>query len=596
VARTDEGLGFDPDALLRRYAEERAKRVSESRREIQDLSGDLSRYLEDPHSTPVPRERLEDEVQVVVVGGGFGGLLLGARLREAGVGSVRIIDRAGDFGGTWYWNRYPGIMCDVESYIYMPLLEETGYIPTEKYAHGDEIREHSQRIARHYDLYRSACFHTGVTELRWDESRKRWIVSTDRGDEIAAQFVCMASGTLQKPRIPKIPGIETFKGHSFHTSRWDYDYTGGSSESADLPGLRDKRVGVIGTAATAVQVVPNVARSAEHLYVFQRTPAAVAVRANRPTDLEWAASLKPGWQKERQTNFSELVSGGEVSADLVADGWTKYVKALVPASRGVGVDEQDAVVLADLTVMEELRSRIDRIVADKTTAEALKPYYNWFCKRPCFHDEYLDAFNRPNVTLIDTEGRGVEAITAGGVVANGVEIQLDCLIHATGFEINNDYELQTGYRVVGQDGTTLTEKWSNGISTLHGCMTSGFPNLFFSPQLNRSQAALNFNAGQALDEYATHAAFIIGHCIDHHITHCNVDHDAETAWVQTVLERSRVRREFLKACTPGYFNNEGRPDDIPPQNTTFGGSSGEFYTLLKKWRETLTFEGLHLQP
>jgi len=383
------------------------------------------------------REPLTDEVDVAIIGAGFGGLLTGARLRQQGVENIRLIDKAAEVGGTWYWNRYPGIACDVESYVYIPLLEEVGYTPTEKYAKGDEIFAHCRRIADHYDLYRNACLQTEVTEVRWDAAIARWIVSTEHGDEIRARFVSMANGYLQKPKLPGIEGILEFRGHAFHTSRWDYDYTG-----AELANLSDKRVGIIGTGATAIQCVPHLARSVKHLSVFQRTPSTVDVRGNRPTDPEWSADLKDGWQRLRIENFQLLTAGGEADEDLVNDAWTSIVQKLF-------VMRQE---LADFTKMEEIRGRVDSIVTDRATAEALKPWYGYFCKRPCFHDEYLQTFNRDNVTLVDTRGRGVERITEGGVVVDGAEHLLDCLIFATGFEVGTDYSRRTGFDLAAATG------------------------------------------------------------------------------------------------------------------------------------------------
>ncbi|HEV3225779.1 MAG TPA: NAD(P)/FAD-dependent oxidoreductase, partial [Acidimicrobiales bacterium] len=312
-------VAFDPDALREKYREERDKRLrAEGNEQYVEVTGDFARYLEDPYVEPFEREPLTDAVDVVIIGGGFGGLLAGARLREAGVEDIRVIEKGGDFGGTWYWNRYPGAMCDVESYIYLPLLEEIGYLPKEKYSHAPEILAHSQAIGKYYDLYANACFQTEVTEARWDDEISRWIVSTNRGDAIRARFVCMANGPLHRPKLPGIAGIESFEGHTFHTSRWDYDYTGGDCDG-NLTGLRGKRVGIIGTGATAVQCVPHLGDAAEQLYVFQRTPSSIDVRANRPTDPEWAASLGPGWQRRRMENFNNLVSGGFEEEDLVND-------------------------------------------------------------------------------------------------------------------------------------------------------------------------------------------------------------------------------------------------------------------------------------
>ncbi|HVM53704.1 MAG TPA: NAD(P)/FAD-dependent oxidoreductase, partial [Acidimicrobiales bacterium] len=416
VAQLIGELDFDPDALRERYREERDKRLRpDGNEQYVEVTAEFSQYIDDPYVEPGSGERepLFDEVDVAVIGGGFGGLLVGARLREAGFERIRLIESAGDVGGTWYWNRYPGAMCDVESYVYLPLLEELGYTPKHKYSFAPEILEHSRAIARHYRLYDDACFQTSVTELRWDESEDRWIISTDRGDRMKAQFVAMANGPLSRPKLPGIPGINEFKGYTFHTSRWDYGYTGGDS-SGNLTNLTDKVVGIIGTGATAVQCIPHLGEWAKHLYVFQRTPSSVDVRNNRETDPEWAASLEPGWQKPRMDNFNILVSGGDQEVDLVADGWTDIFRKLTgiavkDASRAIGrrltpLERAELTELADFQKMEEVRARAAAIVQDPATAGALKPWYRQFCKRPCFHDEYLPTFNRPNVTLVDTDG------------------------------------------------------------------------------------------------------------------------------------------------------------------------------------------------
>src|SRR5437763_4211488 len=443
---TTSNVAFDPEGLREKYRAERDKRLRDDGNEqYVEVAGEFAHFIEAPYGEPgCGRAPLTDEVDVVVIGGGFGGLLAGARLRESGVEDIRLIEKGGDFGGTWYWNRYPGAACDVESYVYLPLLEEIGYIPKEKYSRAPEILAHSRAIGERFDLYRNACFQTEVTELRWDDDARRWIVHTNRGDAMRARFVCMANGPLHRAKLPGIPGIETFKGHAFHTSRWDYDYTGGTSQG-NLTGLRDKRVGIIGTGATAVQCVPHVGAAAKQLYVFQRTPSSIDVRANRPTDPEWAESLQPGWHQQRMDNFNILVSGGFQEVDLVSDGWTDIIRKLLVMVRDDGAPEISpetlgaTIELADFEKLEEIRARVDGIVNDPETAEALKPYYRQFCKRPCFHDEYLDTFNRANVTLVDTKGRGVERITEQGVVVDGPAYELACLIYATGFAVGTDY-------------------------------------------------------------------------------------------------------------------------------------------------------------
>jgi cyclohexanone monooxygenase len=590
--------GFDPDALRIKYREERDKRLrADGNDQYVEVMGAFAHFVDDPYVAPgFTRAPLTDEVEVVVIGGGFGGLLAAVRLRDAGIADVRIVEKGGDFGGTWYWNRYPGAQCDVESYIYLPLLEELDYVPREKYARAPEILAHSQAIGRRYDLYRGACFQTEVTALRWDADAARWIVETNRGDRLRARYVVMANGPLNRPKLPGIPGIDSFRGHAFHTSRWDYAYTGGDSNGS-LTGLRGKRVGLIGTGATAVQCVPHLGAAAEHLYVFQRTPSSVDVRANRPTDPEWAKSLPPGWHQRRMDNFNILVTGGYQDEDLVSDGWTDIIRKLLVMVR---TDEDGAVSrdgiartmeLADFQKMEQIRARVDAIVRDRRTAEALKPWYRQFCKRPCFHDEYLGTFNRPNVTLVDTKGKGVERVTPAGVVADGVEYALDCLIYATGFEVGTDYSRRAGYPIVGRGGTSLTEKWAGGVTTLHGMFVRGFPNCFI---MGPQQTGFTVNFPHMLNEQSKHIAYVVRHAVDRGARTVEVSEEAEAEWVDTIIRLAVLGQQFLEDCTPGYYNNEGKPAERGGQNGFYGGGSVEFFRILQEWRAAGDLKGLEL--
>ncbi len=587
---------FDPDALREKYRIERDKRLrADANEQYREISGEFAHYLADPYVAPIQREPLFDEVEVAIIGGGFGGLLAGARLREAGIDDLRIIEKGGDFGGTWYWNRYPGAMCDVESYIYLPLLEEIGYVPREKYTRAPEILAHSQAIGEHYDLYRNSCLQTEVTGVEWDDGSNRWIISTNRGDRMRARFVCMANGPLHRPKLPAIDGIETFRGHTFHTSRWDYDYTGGTSDGG-LTGLTGKRVGIIGTGATAVQCVPHVGAAAEHLYLFQRTPSSIDVRNNRPTDPDWAASLQPGWQQARMDNFNTLVSGGFQPEDLVNDGWTDIIGKLLIMVRQESADLSpegltNTMELADFEKMEQIRSRVDTIIGDPATAEALKPYYRQFCKRPCFHDEYLDTFNRDNVTLVDTGGRGVQTITERGVIVEGVEYELDCIIFATGFEVGTEYSRRAGYEIVGRDGVTLTQKWADGASTLHGMHSRGFPNCFI---FSLVQSGFSVNFPHMLNEQSKHLAYILRHAADNDISVIEAEQEAEDAWVATIVSLAQNNLKFLESCTPGYYNNEGRPGDRSARNGSYGLGSIAFIQLLEQWRASGDLAGLEL--
>ncbi|MEV0642395.1 NAD(P)/FAD-dependent oxidoreductase [Streptomyces sp. NPDC050619] len=583
---TPHKLGFDLDALRAKYRAERDRRIRpDGSSQYRRLTGELSSYADDPYAElELTREPLCDRVDVAVIGGGFGGLLTGARLRQAGIQNIRMIEQAADFGGTWYWNRYPGVHCDIESYVYMPLLEELGYIPKWKYAPGEEIRQHARAIGRHFDLYRDALFRTRASELRWNEAESEWIVSTDRGDRMRARHVVVSSGTLSLPKLPGIPGIETFEGHTFHTSRWDYAYTGGDA-NGNLDRLADKRVAVIGTGATAIQIVPHLGRDARHLYVFQRTPSSVDVRANRPTDPEWATSLKPGWQQRRRDNFLTLISGGQAEQDLVRDGWTssaRLLQNLLPTNDydHIPAEERERVgELADFQKMNELRARVDALVDDPATAEALKPWYRYMCKRPTFSDTYLETFNRPNVTLVDTADHGgVERITESGLVVGDTEYEVDCIIFATGFEVGASGILSGELTVYGRDGVTFPERWKDGPRTLHGLSTHGFPNLF---QLSPLQNASASNFVHILDEQATHIAAILAAASKRQAAYVEPSADAEAAWVATIHEKAPQLHKFQAECTPGYYNNEGMPRK---RVETFGDGAIAFHELLRRWR------------
>ena len=558
------------------------------------MKGRFADFAKDPHADPgLSRAPCVEAVDVAIIGGGFGGLLAGGRLREAGVESLRIIDKAADFGGTWYWNRYPGVACDVESYVYLPFLEETGYIPSEKYARGGEIFEHCRRIGRHYRLYDGALFQTEVTRVAWDETGKRWIVSTDRGDRIAARFVVSCKGLYNSPKLPGIPGIEDFQGRSFHTSRWDYAYTGGAADQ-DLAGLEDKAVGIIGTGSTGIQCVPRLAERSKHLYVFQRTPSSIDARNNRPTDPAWAATLSPGWHRRRIENFTLVTAGVPQAEDLVEDSWTDLLGAGAGAADGEAKPLDPAALdRSQFMKMEVVRRRVEAVVKDRATAEALKPYYHYLCKRPGFSDEYLEAFNRPNVTLVDTDGRGVERITPHGVVAGGAEYRLDCLIFATGFDFMNNYVREAGFDVIGRGGLALSECWAGGVRTLFGMQAHGFPNFFV---VSLIQAGVSFNYMHIADEQARHIAYVISRCLEARIETAEPAAEAVSDWVETVLASAGARRAFLDGCTPGYIDQEGRRDSAFDLNASYPKGPVSYLELLESWRAEGSMQGLVVEP
>ena len=589
------------ELVRRKYQEERDRRIrrdgNEQYRAVDEQ--ELKHYVFDPYVEPgFTRDPRSDEVEVAVIGGGFGGMYAAARLIEAEITDFVMLEKAGDFGGTWYWNRYPGAQCDIEAYIYLPFLEETGYMPKEKYSFQPEIYEHAQRIGKHYGLYEKALFQTQVKEIRWLEDEARWLITTDRDDALRARYVVMSNGPLNRPKLPALQGIEAFKGHTFHTSRWDYDYTGGGPEGG-LDKLSDKRVGIIGTGATAIQSVPHLGQWAKELYVFQRTPSSVDERGNAPTDSVWASSLKAGWQDERRDNFAAVVSGVPVGEDMVADKWTDIVAKLAAQIASVGSTdlspEESAELMerADMDKMNEIRARVDNIVKDPETAEALKPWYRQFCKRPTFNDDYLPTFNRDNVTLVDTKGQGVDAITEKGVVVDGVEYELDCLIFATGFEVGTDYSRRAEFSIVGRGGKTLTQHWKDGMRTFHGFYSHGFPNCF---HMGITQNGLSVNFTSMLDPQAQHIAYVIKEATLRQAKTIEPTEDAEAEWVETIKKLAMGNLEFFEACTPGYYNNEGSPGSgkgIADQQ--YGEGPVAFYQLVADWQKDGSMEGLSLK-
>jgi cation diffusion facilitator CzcD-associated flavoprotein CzcO len=388
---------IDHEALRQRYRAERDKRLRpDGSAQYVEPTGRFATLVEDHYTERVERPPRYDEVEVAVIGAGFAGLATGAMLVEAGIDDFLIIDRAGGVGGVWYWNRYPGAMCDTAAMVYLPLLEETGTVPSMKYVLAPEINAHAERMARRWDLHRRCLLSTQVSHLEWVEKANRWRISSDRGDELMARYVTIGTGPLHRPKLPGIPGLDEFQGACFHTARWDYSLTGGNPSGAPMTGLASKRVGIIGTGATAVQVVPVVARDAAELYVFQRTPSSIDVRNNHAIDPEWFDNLTPGWQSAWLTNFAVLQTGGQAEVDLVQDGWTdisKRIWARIRERTGGGGFTMEDVLLAyeesDDEKMEEIRARVDAVVEDPGTAAFLKPWYRQLCKRPCFHDEYL---------------------------------------------------------------------------------------------------------------------------------------------------------------------------------------------------------------
>ncbi len=550
-----------PGAVFNAEEQTKYREFKEARRGAADymaMEGEFSTYLEDVYSAdPVPRDALTDECEILVVGAGFAGLLLWHKLSQAGFTDVRFCEKGGDVGGTWYWNRYPGIACDVESYSYFPLLEEMGYFPSMKFASGFEIFEYCQKMAEKFGFYDRCLFHTTVEKTEWDEDAGRWIVYTNRGDAMRARYLIQANGILTTPKLARIEGMETFQGESFHTSRWRYDVA-----------LDGKRVGIIGTGATAVQVIPELAKVAAELHVFQRTPSTIDVRDQRETKQEeideW--SHEPGWARARRKRFARISEGrtaiqanDDYLAGRVAD-FRKRKKHTTKLTREERVQKQ---LNTNFRIMEQIRARVDTIVEDPKTAAALKPYYPYGCKRPTFHDEYLPAFNKPHVHLVDTAPAGVSQISESGVVHDGVEYPLDVLIYATGFQWMASGLFNT---TLGRDGRTIQETWdAEGTKTFLGIHARGFPNLFIVTGPQGGGGSFNFT--DAIDAHGDYIVWMLSTMRDQGKTIVDIHSQPQEEYADHCRQADIVSAP-LRDCL-SYYNGHG--DAEPGSLAYYGG-------------------------
>ncbi|KIW84316.1 hypothetical protein Z517_03566 [Fonsecaea pedrosoi CBS 271.37] len=645
---------IDASAMLEKYKEESAKRFrADGMKQFTNLatSEKYQNYIQDiwvdDNAIDPGANSITDgsRHEVLILGAGYGGLLAAARLIQAGIdkNDIRLIDAAGGYGGTWWFNRYPGLMCDVESYCYMPLLEELGYMPKHKYSYGPELRQHAENIARHFDLQDKTLFQARAVSMNYNDSKGEWTTKLRSmrkgqvGQEItvSSRFAILAGGTLNWPKILNLPGMDEFKGHTFHTARWDWAYTGGSDSETNpaLVNLTDKRVGIIGTGATAIQAVPELAKWAKKLYVFQRTPSAVDVRGQQVTDEKWWAHEiggRKGWQTERRLNFAAFASNTipRPKVNLVDDGWTKFPSyAGLIGSPGAPLSNDDVSTYVtllstmDLARQERVRARVDEVVKDKVTADKLKAWYPGWCKRPCFHDDYLESFNSSNVTLVDTDGRGVDGLSEHGVLFDGQEYPVDVLIFSTGYEarLGSSPAGRLHMDVVNHEGFSLDDKWEQGIATLHGIQSNGFPNLFW---LGLWQTGLSPNQCQMVDELAQHMAFVFkatvqkfgGRREDHNNSLLKSKDRyaftieptiaAEETWTKKIIASAGAFAAMAN-CPPSYFNGEGdvyRIADMGPEareKLARGGSWGrgfaDFARELESWRASNFWDDLNIK-
>lgn len=602
------GLDFDPRELRKRNAVERNRRLRpDHSAQYQRMRDGFDDFIKDRvKADPIARDALELDLDMLIIGGGFAGIQTGAHLRRNGVDNFRIIERNSGFGGAWYFNRYPGAKNDSEAFIYLPLLEETGYQPTSRYIDAAEIVEHAERIGRHFGLYERALFQTTVTGARWDENAKRWIVETDRGDVFRTRFLEVAGGeSWSKPKMPGIPGIRDFKGCSFHAARWNYDYTGGNVHGG-LDKLADKRVAFVGTGATGVQVVPHLGAAAKQLYVIQRTPSMVLPRGEIPPDPPALAGREPGWHQKRMENFNNLMEGvpampmndlGFADLFVMAGQCGREIAAKAEAA-GVELTPLEHAELSNMLFLEKARAHVGAVVKDPETAEKLKPYFATpWCKRPTWSGTYYETFNRPNVTLVASPG-GVERITEKGLVVNGEEIEVDCIIYGSGFELGSTELWQfVQFPLIGRNGLELSDYWADGYHNLHGMFVHNFPNF---TQLTLIGNGLGANYLYGNSEQCKHIGWFIRQCLDQGVETFEATREAEIAWQKEIAashdttgnERLAAVQALKHACTPSFYNNEGDYDQPRSLLNYFHGSCRNYISLLADWRNTPGMPGL----
>lgn len=626
---------LDAPSVEKRYVEERARRLlDEGDAQFIDISRSdrFKHFQEDPWvdtaTVKDARDMFPDNrCTLLILGAGFGGLVYAVRMVQAGIRpeDIRVVDSAGGWGGTWYWNRYPGLKCDIESYCYLPLLEETDYVPKHRYAYGEEIREYAEFVAEKWGLSGSAVFQTKAQKMVWDGAAKAWrveLIQQRKGRppqtlNIRSQFVTQANGVLNWPTLPGITGILDYKGDTFHSSRWAYNITGGSPSDPSLSKLKDKRVVVIGTGASSVQIASHLARWSKHLYVVQRTPASVDYRGQKETDEEWfrtEVATSKGWQRERLRNWHEhFTLGNPPDVNLVDDGWTRAPSMTGIAGNPDGPRSAEEVPSyvqklngIDLPRMNRIRARVDQEVKDAEVAEKLKPWYPSWCKRPLFDDDYLAAFNRENVTLVDISGKALDYLhlKPDAFVAGEQIYPVDVIIFATGYRnpLTQTPAERGNITILGRDGVSLSEEWGrNGPATLHGILDNKFPNLFFAGVAQAVAAGcVVFN----LDQMAKHTAYILSEvqkrASDKPVAVAPTA-EASEEWATQVMQRSLATAAVL-GCTPSYYNAEGDIARIPPErqtiaarSSTWGGGNEDFFGVLEAWREEGSMRGIEVQ-
>ncbi|QRK05688.1 NAD(P)/FAD-dependent oxidoreductase [Archangium violaceum] len=501
------------------------------------------------------------KVDVVIVGAGFAGLYMLYRLRQLGL-LVRVYEAGGGVGGTWFWNRYPGARCDIESmdysYSFSHELEQE-WKWTERYATQPEILRYLNHVADRFDLRRNIQFDTRVTSAVFDEATNRWAIQTDGGARVSARFCIMATGCLSAAKVPDFKGLETFEGRWYHTGRWPH-------EAVDFTG---QRVGVIGTSSSGIQVIPLVAEQAAHLFVFQRTPSFSVPARNTPIDPAYESWMKANYaeyrRKARESRAGVVMDVNEKSALDVSPEerereykarWEKGGTGFLGAFSDLRIRRE-----SNETAAEFVRARIRETVRDPAVAEALMPRtYPLGTRRLCVDTHYYETFNRDNVTLVDVKQSPIEELTPKGLRTRSAEYELDIIVFATGFDAMTGALLNIDIR--GRGNVTLRQKWADGPRTYLGLAIAGFPNLFTIT--GPGSPSVFSNTIVSIEQHVDWLTDCIAYLMDRRFKCIEATVEAEDGWVAHA--RELVERTLFPLADSWYIgaNIPGKPRVFMP--------------------------------
>ena len=505
---------------------------------------------------------MEQTVDICVVGAGFAGMYTIVKARQMGK-SVRVFEAGTDVGGTWYWNRYPGARCDIESVEYSYSFDEDlqqEWEWTERYAAQPEILKYARHVADRFDLRSDIQFSTRVLSAHFDESTSTWVTTTDRGDVVRSQFIIFATGCLSSANRPHFDGDHLFEGDTYHTGEWPHD-------GVDFTG---KTVGLIGTGSSAIQSIPLIAEQADHLTVFQRTASFSIPARNDTIDSDYVQRVKQNYKSFREANrlqtgaFGSTIERGDSSALEASDAERRaeFERRWQKGGFGFLSSYNDFLLKSEAndTVADFVREKIQTIVKNPETAEALLPQQVIGCKRLCLDTNYYETFNRPNVSLVPVDKHPIERITEHGLVVNGKEHTFDVLVYATGFDAMTGSLLKIDIR--GRDNVALGDAWHAGPVTYLGLNTAGFPNMFMVS--GPGSPSVLTNMIMSIEQHVEWITDCISHMTSHGQSTIETTEESQSAWVAFV--NAVADMTLYPSCNSWYLgaNVPGKPRVFMP--------------------------------